>query len=283
MIDNILLGINSFVSVANFVGIFLGVFSGIVIGVLPGLGAAMAMAIFVPLTYGQPAILSICFLLGIYKGAVYGGSVSAILINTPGTPAAAATILDGYPLAKMGKGGKALKMALYSSVIADISSDIMLILFSIPLALMALKFGPPEFFSLMIFSLTIIAGVSGDSLWKGLLCTNLGIFLSTVGTDTFTGSLRFTFGWIDIMGGLPLIPILIGLFAVSEIMIQFEGEKSDLVNRTKAFDLGINVLTWSEFKECIPAIVRSTFIGTGYRSDTGYRRNRFSICFLWCE
>lgn len=160
-------GISSVFTLIVFAMAFLGVLVGIVIGVIPGLGPAVAISLAIPLTYTIGPLPAIAFMLGIYKGGTYGGSISAILINTPGTPAAAATVLDGYPLALQGKAGKALDMALYASVFGDALSVLLLCIVAQPMAAIALKFGPTELFSLLLFALTIVAALSGKSLLKG--------------------------------------------------------------------------------------------------------------------
>ena len=156
--------------------------------------------------------------LGVYKGGIYGGSITAILINAPGTPTASCTLLDGYPLAKKGEARRALDIALYASCVADFISNISLILFAGLLAQLALAFGSPEVFTLILFSLTIIAGVSGDQLLKGFGSAALGLILATIGLDLIYGTNRFVFGEVQLMSGLNFIPVLIGLFALPEII-----------------------------------------------------------------
>ncbi|MEE2950982.1 MAG: tripartite tricarboxylate transporter permease, partial [Pseudomonadota bacterium] len=149
--------------------LILGVTIGVIAGAIPGMSAVMAVALTLPFTFSLQPIFGILLVLGVYKGGVLGVSIRAILIKTPGTPASSATTIDGYPLAEKGQAGKALDMALYASCIADLVSNLALILFAGWLASFALQFGPPEFFTLILFSLTIIAGVSGDSLLKGCI------------------------------------------------------------------------------------------------------------------
>ena len=174
--------------------IFIGVASGIFIGCLPGLTSTMGVALVLPLTFGMDADVGIMLLLGVYFGAVYGGSISAILLRTPGTPAAAATVLDGYEFSKRGEAGRALGLSTLSSFTGGIVSCIVLMLISPQLAKVALKFSSPEFFMLAVFGLTVIASVSGKSLAKGLICGAFGFLLSCVGIDSMTGFPRFTFG-----------------------------------------------------------------------------------------
>ena len=155
--------------------------------------------------------------MGIYKGGLYGGSITAILIKAPGTPAASCTVLDGYPLSQNGQARKALDMALYASCFADFVSNLSLILLAGVLASIALQFGPPEFFTLIVFSLTIIAGVSGENLTKGIISAALGLLAATIGLDMVYGTNRFIFDNWNLLGGLSFIPVLIGLFALPEI------------------------------------------------------------------
>jgi len=238
----------------------LGVILGIIVGALPGLTVTMAVALLVPFTFGVDAISGISFLLGVYVGGIYGGSISAIMIRTPGTPAAAATLLDGYPLMKQGKALKALQMALFASFVGGIISAMSLIFIAPQLAKIALKFGPPEYFTLALFGLTIIAVVSARNLIKGLISAFFGILINTVGLDPVGGVARFTFGITNLQSGFPLIPALIGLFAVSEIIRQFGFDKE--IVTVKEGDLSNKIqLTFSEFKKSLKTIIRSSFIG----------------------
>lgn len=216
--DVILEAFSLFLSIENILVIGIGVLIGTIIGAIPGMTTPMGVALALPFTFSLPPVTGILLLLGVYKGGLYGGSLSAILIKTPGTPAAACTVLDGYPLAQKGEARRALDVALYSSCIADFISNLALILFAGVLATFALSFGPPEFFTLIVFSLTIIAGVSGPSLLKGIISACLGLMLATVGLDLIYGTPRFLFDEWQLMGGLSFIPVLIGLFALPEII-----------------------------------------------------------------
>ncbi len=175
MIEKLIEGFLFIASFWSLASALLGLASGIVIGALPGLTATMAVAVLTPFTFFMDASIGIPFLLGVYKGAIYGGSIPAILINTPGTAAAAATAIDGSILARMGRGREALEMSLVSSVIADLLATLVLIFVAAPLAAIALKFGPPELTMLFAFSLTMVAAVSGDSLVKGLISAALPV------------------------------------------------------------------------------------------------------------
>lgn len=199
-----------------FMFIILGVFTGICIGALPGLTATMGVALVLPLTFGMEATPGILLLIGVYVGAIYGGSISAILLRTPGTPAAAATVLDGYEFSKRGESGRALGISTISSFIGGVVSVIALWLISPQLAKLALRFSAPEFFLLAIFGLSIIASISGNSLAKGVMCGALGVSLSFIGIDSITGYPRFTFNNINLLSGMSFIPVMIGLFAMSQ-------------------------------------------------------------------
>ena len=247
--------------VANFESFFAlasGIVIGVVAGAIPGMSATMAVALTLPFTFALQPITGILLLLGVYKGGIFGGSIPAILIKTPGTPASSATILDGYPMAEKGQAGKALGMALYASCTADVISNMSLILFAGWLASFALSFGPPEFFTLILFSLTIIAGVSGDSLIKGLLSAVCGLLLATVGLDLVYGTNRFTFNDPNLMGGLNFIAVLIGLFAIPEILsyVWHPGGGKGTVRA-----LGEQHVTFAEYRKCFRSIIRGSFIG----------------------
>ncbi|MFA7129474.1 MAG: tripartite tricarboxylate transporter permease [Sphaerochaeta sp.] len=208
--------LNNVFTIQIFLFIIMGVFTGICIGSLPGLTATMGVALVLPLTFGMEATPGILLLIGVYVGAIYGGSISAILLRTPGTPAAAATVLDGYEFSKRGESGRALGISTISSFIGGVVSVMALWLISPQLAKLALRFNAPEFFLLAVFGLSIIASISGNSLAKGVLCGGLGIALSFMGIDSITGYPRFTFGNINLLSGMSFIPVMIGLFAMSQ-------------------------------------------------------------------
>ena len=194
---------------------FAGVAAGICIGALPGLTATMGVALLLPLTFGMDATSGILMLLGIYVGAIYGGSISAILLHTPGTPASAATAIDGYQFSKRGEAGRALGIATLSSYIGGVVSCLCLWLISPQLAKLALKFSSAEFFLLAVFGLCIIANISGENMAKGLICGFLGILTATVGIDSVTSYIRFTDN-ANLLSGIQYIPVMIGLFAMSQ-------------------------------------------------------------------
>ena len=263
--EQFLIGLKLMLTWHNVMFALLGVAVGIFVGSIPGLTVTMATALMVPLTFQMDPIPAIAMLLGVYKGGMFGGSISAILINAPGTPAASATVLDGFPMTQKGQALKALKMALYASVTADTLSDVVLILVAPPLARLALRFGPPEIFSLVLFSLTIIAAVSGRSLIKGLLAATLGVLFATVGMDPVAGTSRFTFGYVEMLKGIGLLPMLIGLFAVSEVLIRVEAEVMEGIKGLFIKDSDRpedRRVSWAEFRRCLRTILRGTALGT---------------------
>jgi putative tricarboxylic transport membrane protein len=202
----------------NFMFANFGVLVGIIIGCIPGLSVTLGIILFLPLTFGMNPVTSIVMLLSLYAGGMYGGSISAILINTPGTNSALATTLDGHPLAKQGKALKALQVSLISSVFGGLVAGIVLLVAAPPIAAMALKFGAPEYFCLAVFGLSVIAGVSGKSMLKGIISGMLGVFIAMLGLDSLTGTFRFAFNSTFLIGGIPLLPALIGFIALAEII-----------------------------------------------------------------
>lgn len=238
--------------------IAVGLFSGMLVGALPGFTTLMAMAILLPLSFFLDPLVGIPFLLGIYKGGIFGGSIPAILVSMPGTGAAVATSIDGYKLTQKGESRKALDMALFSSVIGDTFSDIFTIFMIFPIALLVMQFGPPELFAVLLMSLVIIVATSGSNPVKGLVMMLFGLWLAQIGTDPIGGVERFTFGSFELKSGIPLLPMLIGVFALPELVYavmrnEKVGSFAKLIGER---------LTKAEFKRCLPTIRRSTIIGT---------------------
>lgn len=263
MFESMLAGLQLILNWQTPLALAAGIVLGIVFGALPGLTTTMAMAIFVPVTFFMSPFVGIPFLLGLYKGGVFGGSVAAILIATPGTGAAAATVLDGYQLAKQGKAGKALKLALFASVLGETWGELILLFIVGLLASFALLFGPPEFFAVLLFSFTIISGLSGGSLRKGVISAAAGLFISTIGLDPVSATRRYTFGIMELDSGLSFVPLLIGLFAFSEVLSQIEQKVSGTSQINATLEKGEGSrLTWAEFKKCLPSIGLGSAIGT---------------------
>ena len=257
MLNEILSALYAVATFQNLLIMIAGIWGGVLIGAVPGMTGTMAVTLALPFTYYMDPVPSILLLVALYKGSTYGGSVSAILIRTPGTASAACTALDGHPLAQQGKAGKALNMALYSSVIGDFISNIPLIFFAAPLAILALKVGPPEYFMLMLFALTTVAGVSGNSLLLGLISAMLGLLLATVGEDMY-GSFRFDFV-PDMQSGLNVAPVLVGLFALPELikLVVLRAAKTE-----QAAKLGDQKVTRAEFMGSLRSILRGSVIGS---------------------
>ena len=199
---------------------FLGVLWGILGGALPGISPSIAMALLLPLTYGMEPVAAVVLLASVYVGAEYGGSIPAILIRTPGTNAAAATVLDGYEMAKQGRAGEALGISLISGLVGGLFGLIVLVVATEPLANVALAFTPPAYFALGLLGLSVVASLSSGTLLRGVIGCILGLMIATVGTDPVSGVARFTFGSPDLLGGIRPILVMVGLFAVSEMMVQ---------------------------------------------------------------
>ncbi len=238
--------------------IALGTLSGIIIGALPGLTATMGVALLIPLTFGMEPVTGLNMLIGIYIGGIYGGCVSSILLRTPGTPASAATVLDGYPMAKKGEAGKALGMATIASTIGGLFAAVVLATLAPQLASIALEFGAPEYFALALFGLTIIASLSGDLL-KGAISGLLGIFISCVGADPISGVLRYTFGISGFASGFAFTPALIGLFALSEVFVQMERMS---LSEERVMHVSGRWPTLADIRESASALLRGSVIGT---------------------
>lgn len=254
--------------------IALGMVLGVVVGALPGLTAAMAVAVLLPIAFFIEPLLSIPFLLAITKGAIFGGSIPAILLNTPGTGAAAATVLDGYPLARQGKARKALELALYSSVIGDTTSDIATIFLAGIFAVAALLVGPPEYFAIFLFAFALISSVTGNSLTRGLFSAALGLFLASIGLDPLVGVSRFTFGSVEMTAGVSFIALIIGLFALSELFLFAEASLSLRLNEERASVSSLRIagnepLKLDEFRVCGRTIARSSVVGTAIGTIPG--------------
>ncbi|MDL2307297.1 tripartite tricarboxylate transporter permease [Desulfovibrio sp. OttesenSCG-928-C06] len=261
--QDIILGLGDALSLINIFFVSCGIVMGLVIGAIPGLNGPMGIALCIPLTYYMSPVTAIGFLVGINKGTGFGGAISAILLNTPGTPEAAATALDGYPMAQNGKGEKALRMALYSSVFGDTFSDIVLVLVAAPLAMVALYMGPPEIFAVVALAMTVIAGLESSSLGKGLITASFGILISCIGVDTVTALPRLSMGLYQLENGISLVVIGIGMLAVAEVLLQLEIHvKEGLACMVFSKNPEDRYLRWWEFKSVLRTLVRSSCIGT---------------------
>jgi len=255
--------IMSIFAIKNILISVLGVFTGILFGALPGFTGTMGIAVMLPLTYSMPKTTALILLGSLFCGSMYGGSISAILINTPGTPAAAATVLDGHPMAKNGRAGEALRESITASFIGGILGVTALLFLSPPLASISLMFGPPEYLLLAIFGLTIIASISEKSMIKGFLAGVIGLVIAMIGTDPLLGVPRFTFGLRDLVDGVELVPALIGLFALPEVLHVInsykKGEKIEELPNIKNIKVGFPTI--KHIIKFMPIYIRSSLIG----------------------
>jgi len=253
----------------------LGVICGVTVGAIPGLTGDMAIAILLPFVYKVDSTLALGLLIGIYKGSMFGGSISAISFGVPGTPAAAATVEDGYPLAKKGYPKRSMLQALFSSVTGDVFSSILLVFLTIPMGQLAIKFGPTEFFALYVFSIAVIVVLNRSSRVKGLLAALIGIFIGAIGSDPVTGASRMTFGIKLFRGGFATIPVLVGTFAISELILQFAAayQKKRLIRQGTTTEQAVIDLNknsddqyklkhyWQTFKSTVIGSIVGTFVG----------------------
>ncbi|MGM7671339.1 tripartite tricarboxylate transporter permease [Microbacterium sp. A93] len=243
----------------------LGMLVGMLVGAFPGVTATMAVALASGFTLTMEPIQGLAVLLTIYVAAQFGDRVPSILINTPGTPASIATTFDGYPLAKQGKAGLAMTASALGSAFGMIFGIIVLSLFGIPLAGFAREFGPPEMFALVVFGLTMMIGVSSGRIFKGLIAGAFGLLLATVGRDPITGDQRFTLGILELNGGVPFIPVIIGLFGLAEVLNQMVTHQ-----KNKSQDKPISQLgAWWPGKELTGRLLKSMSIGAGTGSVVG--------------
>lgn len=268
--DQILEGISLVLQWENLLLAMFGVAAGMVLGCIPGLNANVGIVLLLPFTFYLGPVPGIAMLMGMSKGDGFGGSIPSILFNIPGTAHAVVTTLDGYPLTKKGQGGKALETALAASCTADFTSDLILIFLAAPVAAMALHVGPPEYTMIVLFSVVLIALAASDDPLRGLVSTGLGLLLAAVGMDPDEGTERLTFGILDLCDGIPLMPLALGLMAVSELFRQSETSffryfRGLGLQEHVAFSTGRpedEHLSWKEYKSLLPTIFRSTGIGS---------------------
>jgi len=266
MIEQFLAGFEMALRVDTFIMASVGLFAGMLIGALPGFTTLMAMAILLPVSFFLDPLVGIPFLLGIYKGGIFGGSIPAILVSMPGTGAAIATTYDGYQLTQKGESRKALDIALFSSIIGDTTSDIFTLMMIFPIALLVMQFGPPELAAILLLSLVVVAATAGKNPIKGLLMMCIGLWFSQIGTDPIGGVERFTFGQFELKSGIPLLPMLIGVFAIPEIVNVLAQNASGIKKTTRVLGERLKL---AEFKRCLKTIARSTVIGTGIGTVPG--------------
>lgn len=259
MLQNLLMGFGYAFQIQNLIGLIIGTVIGYFVGAMPGLTPSIGIALLVPFTFGMDPIMSMIMLTSLYIAAEYGGAITAILINCPGTAAAAATAWDGYPMSQRGEARNALEISITSSCFASFVGSILLILTAIPMAVFALSFGPLEYFALAVFGLSLVSSLSGDSLLKGFLGMLLGLLVATVGIDPVNGVPRFAFT-PALFEGIPFLPALIGLFAMSEVFFMVEDADEKPVKAENIKGIGI---TPSLYKgnNMMSVFVKSSLIG----------------------
>lgn len=275
MIENIVAAIGMVFRLDNMLGALAGVTIGMVVGAIPGLTGNMAICILLPFTFYLKPIVAIATLMGISKGGYFGGAIPAILFRLPGTPEAMITSFDGYELAKQGKSGKALKMALYASTMSDVQSDLVLFFLIAPVASFALMIGPSEYAMIVLFSLVILAVTSTEDILRGMIAIGIGLLLATVGLDPGEATPRLTFGSTELIAGIQLVPLMIGLLIVSEAFSQLEqarvkkggSKKAPLVKRDDNPEN--HRVSFTEFKQCSPHIVIGSAIGSALGAIPG--------------
>lgn len=236
-----------------------GTAGGIMIGAMPGLTSVMGVTLLLPFTYGMDSAAGIAMLLSISFGAIYGGSITAILIHAPGTPASAATMLDGCKFSERGEGGRAIGISTISSWLGGTISAIVLIFLAPQLAKLALKFSAPEYCTLALFGLTVIASISGKNMVKGVIAGLIGLLISTIGLDPMTGFSRYSFGNVNLYNGLQVVALMIGLFAVADLFVNFKNGVSQNVVKQKVDRV---IPSKEDLKEALPVSIRSALIGT---------------------
>ncbi|GAB6146484.1 tripartite tricarboxylate transporter permease [Desulfocicer niacini] len=272
--EDLLMGFANIMAWNNLLAIAIGLCIGVIIGCLPGLSPSMAIALATPFTIGMPAITGIAFLLGVYKGGVYGGSISAILIATPGTPEAAATLLDGYPMVKQGKAKKALSASLYASISGDMVGTALLVCAAPVVASMALKIGPVEMVPLIVFAFAVII-ISLEKNWtKGFLAACIGSLVAMIGVDPMEGSSRFVFNFFELNEGISLIPFLVGLFAIPEVIGGIMESQRRKKNNGNKEEITMDVsqsegMTLREFCQHWKLTLKSAIIGGGIGAMPG--------------
>lgn len=259
LISNLMLGFDTALSLQNILYCTIGVTIGTLIGVLPGMGPVATVAMLLPATYALPPTSALIMLAGIYYGASYGGSTTAILVNIPGEASAVVTCLDGHMMAKRGRAGSALGIAALGSFFAGCVATLLIAAFAPPLTELAFQFGPAEYFSLMVLGLVSATVLATGSLLKAICMVLLGLLLGLIGTDVNSGAFRFTFGLDELQDGIDFVPLSMGLFGFAEIMRNLEGDmsRSLVPNKVK------NILpSWQEIKVSVGPIVRGTALGS---------------------
>jgi len=241
----------------NLLYAFVGCTLGTLIGVLPGVGPAAGTAILIPVTMVLDPTGAIIMLAAIYYGAMYGGTITSVLLNVPGEAASVVTCLDGYQMAKQGRAGPALAVAAIGSFIGGTVATMGLVLIALPLTRFALKFGPPEFFALMVVGLSLVTGLAGKSLVRALLSAILGLLIAQIGIDPVMGAPRFTFGRLELLDGFGIVPVVMGMFGIGEIFLNVEMRAGRIIETS----MRSLIPTLKDMKDSTWPIIRGTFLG----------------------
>ncbi len=257
--QNLAIGFHTAITPINILWVFFGGLLGTIMGMLPGLGPATGVAILIPITYGMNPATALITMCAVYYGAMFGGSRASIMINTPGDSSAIVSCFDGYPMTKNGQAGPALAISAIASFIGGTFGMIFLIFLTQPVASVALKFGPAEMFSLMLFALTATVTLSEGSLLKGFISMGIGFMLATVGIDGQSGVIRYTFGVTDLQDGIDFLVVMIGIYAVAEVFKNYRDINTEY--RVDSKTIGRVWVSWADFKKCLVPMLRSSPLG----------------------
>lgn len=257
--ENLSIGFATAITATNILWVFIGGLLGTIMGMLPGLGPATGVAILIPITYGMNPSTALITMCAVYYGAMFGGSRASIMINTPGDASAIVSCFDGYPMTKNGEAGAALAISAIASFIGGTIGMVFLVFLTGPIAAAALKFGPAEMFSLMLFALVATITLAEGSLLKGVIAMGIGFMLSTVGIDALTGQMRFTYGVEHLQDGIDFLVVMIGVYAICEVFKNYKA--LDMQHRLDSKSIGKVWVSWAQFKKCIMPMLRSSPLG----------------------
>ena len=238
-----------------------GTFAGTLVGVLPGLGPSAAIAVLLPITYGADPLFALVAMAGVYVGAMYGGTITSVMLNVPGESASVVTTFDGYPLARQGRGGLALGLAAIGSFLAGTMGLVLLTIIAVPLASVALSFGPAEYFAVMMLAFCLVSSLAGKSMIKAMMALFLGLLLGTVGQDVVSGFPRLTFGSTELLDGVNFLPAVVGMFGLAEVLQDIASPSEFLIRKENKLRLRTLIPTRIEMRETIGAMFRGGFIG----------------------
>lgn len=238
-----------------------GTFAGTLVGVLPGLGPSAAIAVLLPITYGADPLFALVAMAGVYVGAMYGGTITSVMLNVPGESASVVTTFDGYPLARQGRGGLALGLAAIGSFLAGTMGLVLLTIIAVPLASVALSFGPAEYFAVMMLAFCLVSSLAGKSMIRAMMALFLGLLLGTVGQDVVSGFPRLTFGSMELLDGINFLPAVVGMFGLAEVLQDIANPSEFLVKKENKLKLRTLIPTRAEMRETIGSMFRGGFIG----------------------